>query len=91
MLVKEDILRFEDENGSEPKNTQEMVTALMAKSKQIHMYMRKMAELDLRKQIMRTTGGNIQEITVPESKIKAYLANGSQKILQQSQQGYLIK
>lgn len=50
--------------------------------------MRKMAELDLRKQIARSTQGysqlNMAEITVPESKIKAYLSNGSQRILQQS-------
>jgi hypothetical protein len=47
-----------------------------------------MAELDIRKQMMKSTQGysqlNMPEVTVPEAKIKAYLTNGSSKILQQS-------
>ena len=87
-MLKDEILRFDDEEESQGLKTtlQDVVMQLQAKNKQILAYMRKMAELDLRKQVVRSTQGysqlNMSEITIPENKIKTYLANGSLKILQ---------
>ena len=87
-MLKDEILRFDDEEESQGLKTmlQDVVMQLQAKNKQILAYMRKMAELDLRKQVVRSTQGysqlNMSEITIPEKKIKTYLANGSLKILQ---------
>ena len=87
-MLKDEILRFDDEEESQGLKTtlQDVVLQLQAKNKQIQVYMRKMAELDLRKQVVRSTQGysqlNMSEITIPENKIKTYLANGSLKILQ---------
>ena len=87
-LLKDEILRFDDEEESQALKTtlQDVVFQLQAKNKHIMTYMRKMAELDLRKQVVRSTQGysllNMSEITIPENKIKTYLANGSLKILQ---------
>ena len=87
-MLKDEILRFDDEEESQGLKTTllDVVMQLQAKNKQILAYMRKMAELDLRKQVVRSTQGysqlNMSEITIPENKIKTYLANGSLKILQ---------
>ena len=56
-MLKDEILRFDDEEESQGLKTtlQDVVMQLQAKNKQILAYMRKMAELDLRKQVVRST------------------------------------
>ena len=56
-MLKDEILRFEDEEECQGLKTtlQDVVMQLQAKNKQIMIYMRKMAELDLRKQVVRST------------------------------------
>jgi len=55
---------------------------LHGKCKEIQQYIRKMAEIEVRRQTVRNTGSNgyaqiaLRDITVPEGQIKAYL-NGS--------------
>jgi hypothetical protein len=82
-LLSQEILRFEDEEHDDvgKPNLTDVMQALTSKNKIIYNYMRKMAELELRKQIMRSTQGysqcNMAEINVPGQKVKAYMNNGS--------------
>ena len=76
----------------EPKTDQKfipienMISKLKSKGKEIQTYLRKMAEIELRKQILNNTVGYSQlamsNLAVPEAQIKAYLNGSSQKILQ---------
>ena len=63
-----------------------MISKLKDKGKEIQTYLRNMAEIELRKQILNNTIGYSQlamsNVTVPEAQIKAYLNGSSQKILQ---------
>lgn len=72
-----------------------MISKLKDKAKEIQAYLRSVAEIELRKQILNNTIGYSQlamsNVAVPEAQIKAYLNGSSQKILQQCQQNYLIK